>query len=99
MKARLPVAVVALAAAAGAAWYFWPRGEVPDDGRLRLYGNVDVREVRLAFRAAGQPLGEALLSTGGLPLHVAGTLRRETWGGRERIELTIEDAADPRRQH
>jgi single-stranded-DNA-specific exonuclease len=39
------------------------------------------------------------LSTGGLPLHVAGTLRRETWGGRERIELTIEDAADPRRQH
>jgi HlyD family secretion protein len=54
MKARLPVAVVALAAAAGAAWYFWPRGEVPDDGRLRLYGNVDVREVRLAFRAAGR---------------------------------------------
>jgi single-stranded-DNA-specific exonuclease len=53
----------------------------------------------VAFRAAGQPLGEALLSTGGLPLHVAGTLRRETWGGRERIELTIEDAADPRRQH
>ncbi|MFO7298422.1 MAG: single-stranded-DNA-specific exonuclease RecJ, partial [Pseudomonadota bacterium] len=51
----------------------------------------------VAFRAAGQPLGEALLSTGGLPLHVAGTLRRETWGGRERIELTIEDAADPRR--
>ena len=53
----------------------------------------------VAFRAAGQPLGEALLSTGGLPLHVAGTLRRETWGGRERIELTIEDTADPRRQH
>jgi len=53
----------------------------------------------VAFRAAGQPLGEALLSTGGLPIHVAGTLRRETWGGRERIELTIDDAADPRRQN
>jgi len=50
----------------------------------------------VAFRAAGQPLGEALLSAGGLPMHVAGTLRRDTWGGRDRIELTIDDAADPR---
>lgn len=50
----------------------------------------------VAFRAAGQPIGEALLGAGGLPLHVAGTLRRDTWGGRDRIELTIDDAADPR---
>ncbi len=50
----------------------------------------------VAFRAAGQPLGEALLGSGGLPMHVAGTLRRDTWGGRDRIELTIDDAADPR---
>jgi single-stranded-DNA-specific exonuclease len=33
-----------------------------------------------------------------MPLHVAGTLKRDTWGGRQKIELTIEDAADPRRQ-
>lgn len=52
----------------------------------------------VAFRAAGQPLGEALLGTGGMPMHIAGTLRRDTWGGRNRIELTIDDAADPRRQ-
>jgi len=52
----------------------------------------------VAFRAAGQPLGEALLGSGGLPMHVAGTLRRDTWGGRDRIELTIDDAADPRSQ-
>ncbi len=52
----------------------------------------------VAFRAAGQPLGEALLATGGMPIHVAGTLRRDTWGGRNRIELTIDDAADPRRR-
>lgn len=50
----------------------------------------------VAFRAAGQPLGEALQGTGGLPLHVAGTLRRDTWGGRNRLELFIDDAADPR---
>jgi single-stranded-DNA-specific exonuclease len=50
----------------------------------------------VAFRAADQPLGEMLQGTGGLPLHVAGTLRRDTWGGRNRLELFIDDAADPR---
>ncbi len=52
----------------------------------------------VAFRAAGQPLGDLLMAPGGLPLHIAGTLKRDTWGGRQKIELTIEDAADPRRQ-
>lgn len=50
----------------------------------------------IAFRAAGQPLGDFLLETGGMPIHVAGSIRRDTWGGRNRIELNIEDAADPR---
>jgi single-stranded-DNA-specific exonuclease len=53
----------------------------------------------VAFRAAGQPLGELLMeASSGLPIHVAGQLRRDTWGGRNRIELQIEDAADPRQQ-
>jgi len=53
----------------------------------------------VAFRAVGQPLGQALLDTAGLPLHVAGYLRRDTWNGRNRRELVIEDVADPRRQN
>jgi single-stranded-DNA-specific exonuclease len=52
----------------------------------------------VAFRAADQPLGTALMNSAGLPLHVAGHLRRDTWNGRDRRELVIEDAADPRRQ-
>jgi len=52
----------------------------------------------IAFRAAGEPLGDLLTGTGGLPIHVAGNLKRSSWGGRDKIELTIEDAADPRRQ-
>jgi single-stranded-DNA-specific exonuclease len=52
----------------------------------------------VAFRAVGQPLGDLLLGTNGLPIHIAGTLKRDQWGGRDRIELTIDDAADPRRQ-
>ena len=53
----------------------------------------------VAFRAVGSALGDLLLgNVNGLPLHFAGQLRRDTWGGRDRIELTIEDVADPRRQ-
>ena len=52
----------------------------------------------VAFRAAGQPLGDLLLGAGGMPMHVVGNLRRDSWGGREKIELLIEDAADPRLQ-
>jgi len=49
----------------------------------------------VAFRAADQPLGAALLKADGLPLHVAGHLRRDTWNGRDRRELTVEDVAVP----
>jgi single-stranded-DNA-specific exonuclease len=49
-----------------------------------------------AFRIADTPLGKLLLKGEGLPLHVAGHLRRTSWQGRESVELLIEDAADPR---
>jgi signal transduction histidine kinase len=49
----------------------------------------------IAFRAAGQPLGQALLKAVGTPLHVAGTLCIDRWGGAERVELRIIDAAVP----
>ena len=52
----------------------------------------------VAFRVADQPLGAALLADSGMPLHVAGHLRRDTWGGRDCRELIIEDVADPRQQ-
>jgi len=47
----------------------------------------------IAFRAVGQPVGDAIQNSNGMPLHVAGHLRRDTWGGRNRIELQIEDVA------
>ena len=52
----------------------------------------------VAFRAADQPVGAALLASAGMPMHVAGHLRRDTWNGRDKRELVIEDVADPRRQ-
>lgn len=66
--------------------------------RVLLEGGDGARLDAIAFRAAGQPLGDLLMSAGGMPLHVAGHLRRDTWGGRDRVEMQIEDAADPRRQ-
>ncbi len=51
----------------------------------------------IAFRAAGTPLGDMLLAAGGLPLHIAGSVKRSAFNGRERIEVHIEDAADPRK--
>jgi single-stranded-DNA-specific exonuclease len=50
----------------------------------------------VAFRMGDQPVGTALLGSAGLPLHIAGHLRRDTWNGRDKRELIIEDVADPR---
>ena len=74
-------------------------GKIVGDAHVRvvLEGGDGARVDGIAFRAAGQPLGDALMSAGGMPLHIAGHLRRDTWGGRERIEMQIEDSADPRR--
>ena len=49
-----------------------------------------------AFRVEGTALAELFAKREGMPLHVAGHLRRSVWQGRESVELMIEDAADPR---
>jgi len=66
--------------------------------RCALEGSDGSRLDAIAFRAAGQPIGDLLMNTGGMPIHVAGSLRRDTWGGRDKIEIFVDDAADPRSQ-
>jgi len=51
-KRTLVLGVVAIVAAAGG--WFWIQRGGNDDGPLRLYGNVDIREVQLAFRQPGR---------------------------------------------
>lgn len=72
--------------------------KVVGEGHVRcaLEGGDGSRLDAIAFRAAEQPVGELLLAGGGMPLHVAGSLRRDTWGGRDKIEVFIDDVADPR---
>jgi single-stranded-DNA-specific exonuclease len=52
----------------------------------------------VAFRAVGAPIGDAMQAGGGAVLHAAGRIKRNTWGGRDRVEFEIEDLADPRAQ-
>ncbi|MBI1384692.1 MAG: single-stranded-DNA-specific exonuclease RecJ [Rhizobiales bacterium] len=66
--------------------------------RCTLEGGDGSRINAIAFRAAGTAIGDMLQASDGMPVHVAGALKRDTWGGRERIDLTIDDVADPRLQ-
>ena len=63
--------------------------------RCTLEASDRSRISAIAFRAAGTPLGERMLAAHGLAVHVAGALKRDTWGGRERIDLIIDDLAEP----
>ncbi|MDR3462784.1 MAG: single-stranded-DNA-specific exonuclease RecJ [Beijerinckiaceae bacterium] len=47
----------------------------------------------IAFRAGGEPLGQGLLAGKGRPMHLAGTLSLDRYGGRERVKLRLLDAA------
>ena len=51
----------------------------------------------IAFRAAERPLGQALLKARGELLHLAGSLSIDRWGGSERVQLRLLDAAIPAR--
>ena len=47
----------------------------------------------IAFRAADTPLGQQLLTVGDKRIHVLGTLKKDNWKGRSKIQLQIADAA------
>jgi single-stranded-DNA-specific exonuclease len=47
----------------------------------------------IAFRAAGQPLGAAIMQCRGLKVHAAGCLTVDRWQGEERVQLRLIDIA------
>ena len=47
----------------------------------------------IAFRAAGQPLGQALLDSRGRAVHAAGHLVLDRWQGQARVQLRLSDVA------
>jgi single-stranded-DNA-specific exonuclease len=61
--------------------------------RARLQSGDGSAINAIAFRAAGQKLGAALLKNRGRTVHVAGTLSVDRWQGKERIQLRMIDVA------
>ena len=61
--------------------------------RARLRAGDGAAINAIAFRAAGQKLGHALLKSRGRVVHVAGTLAVDRWQGNERIQLRMIDVA------
>ena len=49
----------------------------------------------IAFRAVGQPLGNALLENRGRALHAAGYLALDHWQGEPRVQMRLVDVAAP----
>ncbi|MDH3704223.1 MAG: single-stranded-DNA-specific exonuclease RecJ [Alphaproteobacteria bacterium] len=71
------------------------RADVVGENHVRCFltGEGGGHLKAIAFRVLGEPLGDALLKSGGLPLHIAGTLRIDRWQGREDVQFMIDDAA------
>jgi single-stranded-DNA-specific exonuclease len=66
-------------------------GQAHVRARLRAPDGAIVNAI--AFRAAGQPLGNALMQNRGMMLHAAGILCVDRWNGSERVQLRLADVA------
>ncbi len=71
------------------------RADVVGERHVRcvLAGDGGGRLDAIAFRSVATPVGAALLNASGAALHVAGHLHANTWRGRERVQLFIDDVA------
>src|SRR4051812_6713532 len=61
--------------------------------RARLRAGDGTTLNAIAFRAAGKPLGNALIANRGRSVHAAGTLSIDRWNGEERVQLRLMDLA------
>jgi single-stranded-DNA-specific exonuclease len=64
------------------------------DSHLKVtFGDgLGARIEAIAFGAFDGSMGDALLNHGGARFHLAGRLEINTWGGRQRVQLRLEDA-------
>jgi single-stranded-DNA-specific exonuclease len=61
--------------------------------KLTVGGGGNARLDAIAFGAFDGPLGPALAGARGAQVHLAGRLDLNAWGGRQRVQLRLEDAA------
>ena len=65
-----------------------------DHVKCTLSGKDGCRIKAMAFRSADQPLGQLILSSRGRQIHVAGTLRKNSWNGNVSADFFIDDAVE-----
>ena len=63
------------------------------EGHLRLHFGAGAKLEAVLFNAFDTPLGQALEQAGHRRFHLAGRLELNTWGGRTKVQLRLEDAA------
>ena len=68
-----------------------------DHLRVRAAAGDNQTIEAIAFRAVGNGLGEALKRLRGSPVHLAGALTINRYGGREKAQLRLLDAAEVER--
>jgi single-stranded-DNA-specific exonuclease len=61
--------------------------------RARLKSNDGAGVNAIAFRAAGQKLGQALIQNRGRQIHAAGSFALDRWNGEERVQFKLTDVA------
>ena len=62
--------------------------------KLRFGDGMGAQIEAIAFGAFDGPLGPRLENHGGARFHLAGRLEINTWGGRQSVQLRLEDAAE-----
>ena len=69
--------------------------DIVGSGHVRciLSGRSGGRLKAIAFNCVDSDLGQLLLTGAGKRLHLAGTIRADTWQGRTEAQLIIEDGA------
>jgi HlyD family secretion protein len=96
----IPVILAALAAAGAAGWYFFFQNDDGPRKALILYGNVEIRQVRLAFevseRIASVDVEEGERVTAGQVLATLGTdrLKQQVRRAESRVEAQEEQVAE-----
>lgn len=59
-----------------------------------IFKSADGKSLKaMAFRQADEPLGQTLLSGIGRRFHIAGKVKKDTWAGGGKVEMTLDDAA------
>ncbi len=59
-----------------------------------IFKSKDGKSIKaMAFRQADEPMGQLLLTSLGRRFHVAGKLKKDTWGGTPKAEIMIDDVA------